>query len=379
MSPPSDRLRLAYLGDPNSVHLRRWAGFFAERGHRVHLLVPRGLQVRPGLHPAIELTPFTALPAQLTPAGVWSSRRDLRRLVRAIGAQVIHAHYARHPAWHAWLSGARPYLLTVWGSDVLVTRRMTRTGRLATLLALRQAALVTAASEALADAAVRLGARPERVRRVQFGVDLRRFRTTEQADEAVRQGLGLGPGPVVLSPRALAPLYRHDTVLEAVAGLPADTTLLAMSTNADTAYRARIEAMARELGLADRLRILPPVSDEELPLVFRAADVVISVPESDGVPASMLEAMATGRPVVASDLPGVRDWLGDLTPELLVPVGDAASARRALETVLSAGSVEREAIARRLRSRIEERASEETNMGVVEGWYRELAADGGRS
>ena len=127
-------LRLAFLGDPSSVHLRRWLGRFVTRGHTVALLQPT--EARPEdlaqLPDGVERLPFRALPPALGPAGILAARRDLRRHIGAWRPDIVHAHYARRPAWHAWLSGARPYAISVWGSDVLVTDRMTRAGRIAT-------------------------------------------------------------------------------------------------------------------------------------------------------------------------------------------------------------------------------------------------------
>src|SRR5206468_7845381 len=110
----------------------------------------------------IELHPFRGLPGSgITVAAIRRTRADLRRALAEIRPDVLHAHYARRPAWHAWLSGQRPYVVTVWGSDVLVTERMTPLGRVATRLALRSATVVTAAAETTASAAVALGARPD--------------------------------------------------------------------------------------------------------------------------------------------------------------------------------------------------------------------------
>jgi glycosyltransferase involved in cell wall biosynthesis len=317
---------------------------------------------------------FQGLPAAGIGLGaIRRSRADLRRMLAEIQPELLHAHYARRPAWHAWLSGHRPYVVTVWGSDVLVTERMTLLGRIATRLALRSAAVVTAALETTASAAVSLGARPDRLRRIQFGVDLARF-APGQPDASVRASLGLGPGRIILSPRAMTPLYRHETVLEAFAQLPDDTLLVATAMNADPAYRASLEERAVSLGVADRLRILPAVDDREMPGLYRAAEAVVSVPESDGEALTVLEAMASGVPVVVSDLPGVRERLASEAPELVVPVGDASATRRALRAVLEMGSDERASLVEGLRRKVQEEGSQERNMEEMERIYRELQA-----
>ena len=368
-------LRLAFLGDPSSVHLQRWLEAFVSRGHAVAMLEPMGDEERPapsaGL-PGVTRLPFRPLPARLGLGSVLSSRADLRRHVAAWRPDVLHAHYARRPAWHAWLSGRRPYMVTVWGSDVLVTGSMTRAGRLATQLALRDATLVTAASEHLTSSAIALGARPDRIRRAQFGVDTSRFRPGPGAT-ALRDELGIGSARVVFSPRILAPLYRHEVVIEALAQLPDDVLVLSTAMRADAVERNRLEDLAASLGVADRWRIMPAMDSARMVELYRLADVVVSVPESDTMPLTAMEAMACGVPAVVSDLPDAREWLAEVAPELLVPVGDVPATAAALRAVLAMPPSASEELGERLRQRVVDRADAQRSMDLVEGWYRELA------
>ncbi|HEY7525729.1 MAG TPA: glycosyltransferase [Candidatus Limnocylindria bacterium] len=369
-------LRLAFLGDPGSVHLHRWLAAFVARGHAVCLLEPHGHPADDAGPPAgVERLQFRSVQADRSPMGLWRARADLRRTLAAWRPHVLHAHYARSPAWHAWLSGWRPYVVTVWGSEVLRAAEMPRLGRLFTRLALRDAALVTAGTEQLAAAAVRLGARPERVRHAEFGIDTLRFHPgmagAQRAE--LRAELGLGDARVVVSPRILAPLYRHEVVIEALARMPADVLVLSSGMRADPAERQRLEALARQLGVAERWRILPAMDADRMADLYRLADVVVSVPESDAMPQSVMEAMATGTPAVVSDLPDPRGWLGDLTPQLIVPVGDAAATAAAMQRALALSGGERRALGEELRQRVIERADATRSMDEVEGWYRELA------
>jgi glycosyltransferase involved in cell wall biosynthesis len=368
-------LRLAFLGDAGSPHLHRWLNAFVERGHAVALLVPSGVSSPRGAMPGVETLGFRSLQATTSPVGAWAARRDLRRLLASWRPDVLHAHYARSPAWHAWLSGWRPYAVTVWGSDVLLAGRGGRVGRFATRLALRDAALVTAGTRRLEAAALALGARPERVREAQFGIDTQRFRPGPPP-AGLRDQLGLGPARVVVSTRILAPLYRHAVVIGALAQLSGDVVVVSTAMRADPEERSRLESLAAEHGVADRWRILPAVDAAGMAELYRLADAVVSVPESDAMPQSVMEAMATGTPAVVSDLPDARDWLGDLTPQLIVPVGDATATAAALRAALALDPSEKQALADRLRHRIVERADAGRSMDRVEGWYRQLAAGG---
>jgi glycosyltransferase involved in cell wall biosynthesis len=365
-------LALAFLGDPNSIHTRRWVGWFAVRGHRVTMLVAAGVDLEPGLPDSIAIarfTPYTS--SRLHLLGAMRARRSLAVELRRIAPDILHAHYLTGHGWHARLSGFRPYAITLWGTDILVTARATRRGRLYARWSLGPAGLVTGDSEELVRAAVVAGARTERTRLVQFGVDTARF-SPGPDPAALRERLGLAGRRVIFSPRSIAPLYRHDVVLEALARLPADVCVVMTRHLARESEVEALQRRAAELGLSDRLVMVPKVDHAEMADFYRMADLVVSVPISDGTPVTLLEALSAGRPVVASDLPSVREWLGDLDPASLVPVGDVAATARAIEATLARSAAERLDFAERGRRLVDERASHDASMAAAEALYREL-------
>jgi glycosyltransferase involved in cell wall biosynthesis len=167
-------------------------------------------------------------------------------------------------------------------------------------------------------------------------------------------------------------LYRHDVVLDALASLPADLSVVMTRHLAEESEVAALQRRAAELGLSDRIVIVPKVAHDEMADIYRLADLVVSVPFTDGTPVTLLEALSTGRPVVATDLPSVREWLGDLDPGSLVPVGDVAATARALAAALDRPAAARAEIALRGRRLIEERAGHDRNMALAETLYRDL-------
>jgi glycosyltransferase involved in cell wall biosynthesis len=177
---------------------------------------------------------------------------------------------------------------------------------------------------------------------------------------------------LILSARALRPIYRHETVLDAVAGMESDAVVVTGARGADDRYLQDLRRRADHLGLGDRFLVSPEFSDAQMPALFASADLVVSVPESDGLPQTVLEAMAVGTPVVATDLPGARSCLAT-HPELLVPVGDAAALTQAMTRQLALGATEREGLARDLRSVVVERFEYRTHMLAMEEAYYRLA------
>jgi L-malate glycosyltransferase len=369
-------LRLAFLADPNSVHTRRWLSFFVERGHHVDLVVAEEDDVGEALPAGINLRRYPRLGrSRIRYVATLRGRSALRRLLAELRPDLVHAHFLTRYGWQAHLAGFHPFVVTLWGSDVLVAPGRSRRARMWGTRTLRSADAVTAVAPHLAEAAVVLGARRDRLHVVPFGVDTERFGPGRRDPEVARRHAVDGRR-LVFSPRALTPLYRHEDILRAVAELPQDVVVLAGARNADPTYLAGLLSLAEELGLRGRFLVADAFEEDELPALFAGAAVAVSVPESDGLPLTVLEAMASATPVVASDLDGPRSCLGGY-PQLLVPVGDPPALRRALAGVLELTDSERTALGADLRGEVAARFQRRTHLLRMEAIYRSLVETSG--
>jgi glycosyltransferase involved in cell wall biosynthesis len=361
-------LRLGFLAEPNSIHTRRWIGWFARAGHEVHLVDPFGARIGEGLPPDVTVHRLDP-PAGPPIVGLVRRRRMLRAAMERIGIEVLHAQFVRRYGWQGALSGFHPLVVSPWGSDLLQVRRRSLRTRWWNRFALRSADLVTVSSEGMRAAAIRAGARPERIELVHHGVDTTRF-SLAPADPARR--------PRILSTRAIGPLYRQETVIDAVALLAEDglrPELVMSRLGADAAHLGHLHERARDRGIAGQLVVLDAVSHDELPDLYRSADVLVSIPETDSFPVTLLEAMACGLPAVVSDLPAVTPVYAPIDPvaaELVVPVGDAEATATALRRALGLEDDERARLGRRLREFVVATADYDTHMARMEGLYRSL-------
>lgn len=354
------RLRLLYVGNPASVHVRRWAGFFAARGHEVHVA---GLW---GPQDADRSSPYTVHRLGRPVTAVVA----LNRLARTLQPDLIHAHYLTHYGWIAWASGIRPFALTLWGSDVLVEARASRLRQAWARMTLAGASLITADSAEVIASAISLGANPARVREFQFGVETARFHPGPASSE-LSERLGVAGRRVVFAPRAITPLYRMLTLIEAVAEME-DVVVVGTLAGADPAHVEEVRRMAQRRNIDDRLILVPGIPHQDIDSFYRLADVVVSIPSSDGTPVSVLEALATGVPIVATDLPSVRRWLEDVRPDALVPVDDSVATSRAIRSALDLTPAARVDLASRERRLALDQADQAMHMRAVETAYRAL-------
>jgi glycosyltransferase involved in cell wall biosynthesis len=229
---------------------------------------------------------------------------EARALVHTFRPDLIHVLYAA-PLDALALAGTRvPVVTTPLGSDVLpgVVPRPWPLDRLVRRL-LRRSAVVFAKSSFLEARCRALGA--ERVVRVPWGVDPSVFAPGERA--SARRSLGLPQGrPLLFSARALWPLYNHLPLLEAAARLPEPPQVLLTRRGADAEHAERVQERARALGI--QATLLEGVPLDAMPQLYAAVDAVASLPSSDGLPQTVFEALACGRPTLALDLEAYAEW-----------------------------------------------------------------------
>jgi glycosyltransferase involved in cell wall biosynthesis len=210
-------------------------------------------------------------------------------------ADVVHAHWI--PSTIPALATGRPVVLQVWGSDVELARRMPMLAR----PLIRRARLVVTASRFLADGARELGARSVRV--VPNGLELPPDTGTPEDPPHVLYAGRLSEEKGILE------------LLDATRGLPRVVV-------GDGPLRDRVP---------DAVGFVPPA---ELGAYFERASVVCVPSRREGYGVVAREAMAHGRPVVATSAGGLADAIADDVTGLVVPVRDPAALRAALERLL---------------------------------------------
>jgi glycosyltransferase involved in cell wall biosynthesis len=180
-----------------------------------------------------------------------------------------------------------------------------------------------------------------------IGIDLQGLERTTVAQErvdAVRGELGMRPTTALfLMVAEFTPNKRHLDALRAFALLTpsdADAPHLAFAGVGPTLTAVR--RTAGDLGVADRVHFLGYRRD--VPVLLRAATALVLTSGREGLPRSVMEAMASGTPVIATDVRGVRDLVGGGNG-VMVPVGDVAAIRDAMGFVLSHRSAVRQMVA----------------------------------
>ncbi|MDQ4074975.1 MAG: glycosyltransferase family 4 protein [Chloroflexota bacterium] len=204
------------------------------------------------------------------------------------------------------------------------------------------------------------------------GVDTVLF--SPNGDKLVRERYGIPARVKVLLFVAALDRAHHfkglDRLLKALRALPEDTWLLVVG---DGEMRAGYERQARQLGVVDQVCFVGAVEHEDTPTFFRSADVTVlpsSPPESFGL--VLLESLACGTPVLASDIPGVRTLVSKGEDGLLVRPVDVEDLATKLEIILSFPCEQRKRMGMAGRRKVEERYTWSRIGRELEALYVEL-------
>lgn len=340
---------LCLLADANHVHTRRWAAAMLARGWRVSLVTARP-QPQDGVTQCV-LPPVRASRDWLFRVGA------ARRALADLQPDLVHAHYITSYGYlGARCKGRLPLVMTAWGSDLLVTPQQSRLKRALTAWTLHQADAITGDSTDLVDAARAYRPRAELLE-LHWGVELARFTPAPWPDK---------PGFEIVSLRHWSPNYRIAAIVRALAAL-SEARLHLLGGGPD---EAALRSLAQDLGVQDRVQFHGRLDDGGMRAVMARCKVAVSVPASDATSVSLLESMACGLAVVASDLPANRQWL---PREALVPVDDEPALVRALLALQRDDArAAREAAANAERMRRE--GSRDTQMDRADALYRRLLA-----
>ena len=392
---PSERLRIAVLGDFDGVHTRSWIRWFIDRGHDMHCISyypPRDPIVGATVHVlrarATNDSNSTSRGGPMWPPGAGLRRSisarapgleriahalryrraGLARVVRRIAPDVFHAHFVVEHGFYGAVAGYHPYVVTAWGSDILVEPERDPVSRLIAKWTLRRADALTSNNRYMAERMIALGAPREKVHVITLGAD--RFFLEER-----ERSVNLRPPddtrrPRIISTRAHEPLYNINEIIDAY-------TLVARKCSGARLVIAHGGSLTPELtrkavsveGAIEFLGFVDPNAFRE---ALHDAEVFVSIPSSDGTSVALLQAMAAGCFPIVSDLPTQQELVEGGANGFRVPLHGPPALAAAIERALADPDLRRRATEAN-RQLVESRGLNENEMQRMEELYRALS------
>ena len=311
-------MRLVLLGDGQSPHLLKWARALAPQ---VDLWAASSRGFDPGFDALVPAARRLALHTRPDIAGGNAALlRHLPRLaawLKAAQADWIHAHYLTSHGTLAWLAtrllGAPGRLVgSAWGSDILVTPQRSALLRWVTRRVLRACVLATSDSQVMTGRMQALGA--GEVMTFPFGL--------EQLPPLPAPGTK--HDHAFFANRGLEPIYAPQRVLRVFAAIARHWPDAELVLANDGTLRPQLQRQVADAGLQARVRMVGRLSPDAQQACYARARWYLSLPESDSVSVSVLEALAQGCIPILSDLPANRELVRSGDNGLLLPGGDEA-------------------------------------------------------
>lgn len=289
--------------------------------------VRHGINVRHPRYPLLPKIGMNVAPA-LMMQGV---KKTVGRILdEGYDFDLIDAHYFYPDGVAAVMLGKyfnKPVVITSRGTDINLIPQFP-IARRQILWAAKEADAIITVCQALKDEMVGLGVDAAKVTPLRNGVDLERFAVADRV--AARAALGM-TGFTLISVGVLDPRKGHDLSIRSLTMLP-DAALWIAGSGPE---RDRLQALAVELGVADRVRLLGPIAQTELKNYYNAADAMVLASSREGWANVLLESMACGTPVVASNVWGTPEVVGAPAAGVLMKertakgIADAVTALRA--------------------------------------------------
>jgi L-malate glycosyltransferase len=234
---------------------------------------------------------------------------DLKRVLRKVRPDLVLAGPIQRTAFLTALAGFRPLVSMSWGYDLLHDVSLNILWTWATRFTLKRSSAMLGDCGTIRSLAVSYGMHPDHIVTFPWGVDLEHFSPgLEQFSQAEKSHFTL------LSTRSWEPLYGVDVIAKAFVQASQQMLIrggpqlrLIMLGNGSQA--AALRQIFIQGGVQEQVHFPGQIGYTDLPRYYRSADLYLSASHSDGSSISLLEAMACGKPVLVSDIPGNREWV----------------------------------------------------------------------
>ncbi|MBA4375087.1 MAG: hypothetical protein C0401_02800 [Anaerolinea sp.] len=301
-------MRILYFTRSQSPHDVRFTKALAQTTHQVFVLCLERDMVRQWPEGVTEIKWKGLRPGQ-----GWGQTlrlvQQLKKVIVEVRPDLIHAGPIQRVAFLVALAGFHPLISMSWGTDLLLEADQNPFWRWVTRFTLERTDILVGDCIIVGRKAASFGVSPDRYKMFPWGVDLAHFKPEGSA--LLRERLGWQDKMVLLSNRSLEPLYGVEDVVNAFILSAQSNPDLRLLLYSKGSQEARIQNLIHENGVEDKVFFGGLASVEELPDVYRSADLYLSASHSDGSSVSLMEALACGLPVIVSDIPGNQEWVTD--------------------------------------------------------------------
>jgi glycosyltransferase involved in cell wall biosynthesis len=353
-------MKICYFADGQSTHTQKWCTHFAEMGHEVHLITFRDCRIdRVHVH-------FLNIGTIAVSGGNWRTLfafRIVQRILKKIKPDVFHAQYATSYGITAALVNFHPFIISGWGSDVLISPKSSKILRFLLKWAFKRADAITVVAKHMVKAVYDLGVSSEKVHVITHGINSNLY---------YDQKIDKQEDFTLICTRNLEPLYNHIQLIDAFEISQKKIPQLKLRILGDGSMRHELEQKVLEKKLEKQVEFIGRVSQEEMAIELNKAHVFVTVSTTDGDVVSLVEAIACGNYCIVSDIPANHNWIEEGVNGFFVPLYDAPFLAERIENVYQDYSNKKK-LGSELNSKIVHSTGNwDKNMGNAEKLYSQL-------
>ena len=241
----------------------------------------------------------------------------LRIFLKRIKPHVLFGNMATKYGFYSALAGYKPFILVIWGSDILVAPKRSFLRRFMVKFVLKKADAVIVDSDVQENAAISLGCKPQKILKFPWfdsdSVNIKFSRST------IREKLGWRFNPIVISTRKHEPIYGVEYLIEAIPHIIKEAPNIRFLILGKGQLSEKLRQRVRDLGIEQHVNFMGQVTRGKLLACIKASDVYVSTSLSDGTSSSLLEAMTLKVPSIVTRIPGNVEWIKDGWNGILVP------------------------------------------------------------
>lgn len=311
-------MRILLLGDGGSSHIQKWVVSLASRGIEIGLFSLH--HFNENLYSASKSVAILNNPSARNARSVFTKLRYLsnsgilKKKLREYGPDILHAHYATSYGMLGAKTDFKPYMISVWGSDVYDFPKTSALHKNLVKRVLAKADMICSTSHCMRQETLKYTHNTIDI--VPFGVDTELF-TPMESDLSKKEEITFG---II---KSLEKKYGIDLLIlafnEVLKRYPQKK--LKLKIVGDGSKREEYKKLCRELHIADKVEFTGKVPHEDVIKQHHSIDIFVclSVLDSESFGVSLVEAMSCGKPVIASDVAGFKEVVASESNGTLVP------------------------------------------------------------
>ena len=364
-------MRICFLSNAKSTHTYRWIQYFAGKGHDIHLLSFEEFPFKPVDNLTVHRIPVIPKKVKyLSYLNILINPFKMKKLIRSIHPDILHAHYLTNYGLLGYFMHFHPFVITLWGSDILEAPKESLWNRIMAKIILNSSNLVTCDSNLVLNECHKYIKHPEKVEVIQWGIDLSTFR--EKRNDARKL-----PNITIISNREFEPNYNIDSIIQSIPHvIEKYQNVKFILKNFYGTKVPELRQFASSLNVMDYIEFVNKKMDyNELPELLYRANIFVSVPSSDSSSIALHEAMACGLAVIVSDIPSNHEWITDGWNGFIVPVRNPEKLAGSIIQLIENPEL-MQLFGERNAQIIRDRADREKHMSHMENLYKQLLGKG---